>query len=49
MTKGRASMQTPLLRDLLMIILEGPDIGTDDFYEVMIRALRLWTIAERRY
>ncbi len=48
-TKGRTSIQTPLLRDLLMIILEGPDIGTEDFYKVMIRALRLWTITERRY
>ncbi len=33
-TKGRCFMQIPLLTDVLMIILEVPDFGTNEFYNV---------------
>eukprot|EP01083_Nonionella_stella_P062494 162447_1 len=43
-TKLRVRIETELLRDLMMVALNGPDIGTKEFYDVIIRALKLWSV-----
>eukprot|EP01083_Nonionella_stella_P313193 1123173_1 len=46
-TKMRVKIETPLLRDLMMIVLNGPSTGTEEFHAVIVRALKRWSINKR--
>ncbi len=43
-TKARPNIGTDLLRDLLMICLEGPEFGSAQFINVMERASIVWKL-----
>ncbi len=45
-TKARPNIGTALLRDLLMICLEGPKFGSAKFFNIMERALIVWKLPE---
>ncbi len=47
-TKARPNISTSLLRDLLMICLEGPEFGTARFFNVIERAMKIWELSKSK-